>query len=244
MFLIFLAALAVTNVLNAQDSLRYSTLSLSVGANNISNKDVFQYPYTYRGTNVLINSIYTHVGIKGWHSLDVMFSLGQLKPVVAPHANGKLLCINYDYLINFKRKIFREKISPFLGVGLHTLLSSINYLPSIEEPNRYLSSGSFLTLSGSVVYHLTKKSGMNVQVGVPIFGLVYRPDFEINGKTLSKTTLVGKGSLFSMKLLYDYKLTSSLYFNAAYTYTYFTFDEPRPITVLQNGFTIGLRKTF
>ena len=31
---------------------------------------------------------------------------------------------------------------------------------------------------------------------------------------------------------------------ATYNYNYFTFDEPRPITILQNSFAIGLRKTF
>ena len=75
-------------------------------------------------------------------------------------------------------------------------------------------------------------------------GFVYRPDFEINGKTLTKATVLGKGSLFSVKVEYDHKLSSKLYLTASYNYNYFTFDEPRPITILTNGLLIGLRKTF
>ena len=83
-----------------------------------------------------------------------------------------------------------------------------------------------------------------MQLGIPVFGLVYRPDFEINGKTLTKTTLIGKSNLFSVKLEYAYKLTNRLDFTATYTYNYFMFDEPRPITILQNGLAIGIRRTF
>jgi hypothetical protein len=83
-----------------------------------------------------------------------------------------------------------------------------------------------------------------MQVALPIAGVVYRPNFEIDGETLTKVTLPGKSNLFSITLDYNYKLTPKLSVTATYHYNYFTFNKPRPITILQNGLFIGVRKTF
>ena len=240
----FVLALALSNVTHAQDSLKHSTLSFGVGLNIISNKDAFEAPYTYRGNNFLFNSTYTRFGKKRQHIIDLTYSGGQVESIVSPKANNKLLFFNYDYLFNLKTKNDNKKFAPSLGIGVHTLMSNTNYLPKIESPKSYLSGGAYLTLSGNIVYHLNKKSNVRMQLGLPVFGLVYRPDFEINGKTLTKTTLIGKSSLFSAKLEYDYKLTRNLNLTATYNYNYFTFDEPLPITILQSGLLIGLRRIF
>lgn len=233
-----------STITNAQDSLKHSTLSFSVGLNSISNKDAFQSPYTYRGTNLLFNSTYIGFGAKGQHIIDLTYSGGQIKSIVSPQANNQLLRLNYDYLFNLKGKNTNEKFTPSLGIGFHTLLSNTNYLPKVESPKSYFSGVAYLTLSGNILYRLNKKSSIRTQLGLPVVGLVYRPDFEINGKTLTKTTLIGKSNLFSIKLEYDYKVTPKLSLTATYNYNYFTFDEPRPITILQNGLSIGLRKIF
>jgi len=240
----FALVLTLSNVTQAQDSLKYSTLSFGIGLNTISNKDEFQSPYTYSGTNLLFNSTYTRFRTKGQHIIDLTYSGGQIESIVSPKADNKLLLFNYDYLFNIKTKSTNEKFMPSLGFGLHTLLSNTNYLPEIESPKSYLSGAAFLTLSGNILYHLNKKSSVRMQLGLPIFGLVYRPDFEINGETLTKTTLIGKSNLFSIKLEYDYKLIPKLNLTATYNYNYFTLDEPRPIIILQNALSIGLRKTF
>jgi hypothetical protein len=240
----FVFVLALSNAIHAQDSLKYSTLSFGIGLNTISNKDAFQSPYTYRGTNLLFNSTYTRFRTKGQHIIDLTYSGGQIESIVSPKADNKLLLFNYDYLFNLKTQGANEKFLTSLGFGLHTLLSNTNYLPEVESPKSYLSGGAYLTVSGNILYHLNKKNSVRVQLGLPLFGLVYRPDFEINGKTLTKATLIGKSNLFSIKLEYDYKLTPKLDLTATYNYNYFSFDEPRPILILQNGLSIGLRKTF
>jgi len=236
-FMNFVLVLALSNVTHAQDSLKYSALSFGIGLNTMSNKDAFQSPYTYRGTNLLFNSTYTRFRTKGQYIIDLTYSGGQIESIVSPKADNKLLLFNYDYLFNFKANSLNKKFTPSLGIGLHTFLSNTNYLPKVESPKSYLSGGAYLTLSGNIHYHLNKKSSVRMQVGLPIFGLVYRPNFEIKGKTLTKTTLIGK-------LEYDYKLSPKLNLTATYNYNYFAFDEPRPITILQNGLLIGLRKTF
>ena len=243
-FITFVLALALVSLAHSQDSLKSSGISLSIGLNKFSNKDAFQSPYTYKGTNLLLNFMYTRASRKGEHSIDFTYSGGHMKSIVSPTANNQLFLFYYDYLFNLKTKNPEQKFTPSLGIGLHSLLNNTNYLPEVEGPVNYLSGGAFLTFSGNVLYRLTKKSSLRVQTGIPVFGFVYRPDFEINGKTLAKATVLGKGSLFSVKVEYDHKLSSKLYLTASYNYSYFTFDEPRPITILTNGLLIGLRKTF
>jgi len=243
-FIIFVVALALSSVAHGQDSLKYSAISLSIGLNNLSNKDEFQSPYTYKGTNLLLNFMYTRARRKGQHTVDFSYSGGQIKSVVSPDADNQLYLFYYDYLFNLSAKKPDEKFRPSLGFGVHSLFSNTNYLPDVEGPISYLSGGAFLTLSGNILYRLNKKNSIRVQAGLPVFGFVYRPDFEINGKTLTKTTVLGKGNLFSFKVAYDYKLSSKLYLTASYSYNYFNFDEPRPITILTNGLLLGLRKTF
>ena len=87
----FVLVLALSNVTHAQDSLKYSTLSFGIGLNTISNKDAFQSPYTYRGTNLLFNSTYTRFRTKGQHIIDLTYSGGQIESIVSPKADNKLL---------------------------------------------------------------------------------------------------------------------------------------------------------
>lgn len=244
-FLVIIAlASAVGSPAHAQDSLQHSAISLSIGVNRISDKDEFQSPYTYRGSDILINCIYASVRAKGQRIIDFTYSEGKIKSIVSPQADNKLLFFNYDYLFNLKPKTTNERFVPSLGMALHTLLSSTNYLPKIESPVSYLSAAAYLTVSGRFLYHFNKKSNVRMLLGLPVFGLVYRPDFEINGKTFTKITQIGKGNLFSAKLQYDCQLTSKFTFLATYHYSYFSFHEPRPVFILQNGLSLGVRRTF
>jgi hypothetical protein len=243
-FLSLALLLALSNVTQGQDSLKHSTLSMSIGVNNTSNKDEFQSPYTYKGTNLLFHSTYTKFATTGQYFVDFTFSQGKFESIVSPKADNALLLFNYDYLFNLKTKGTNGKFYPSLGFGVHTLLSNSNYLPEIESSNSYLTAGAYLALSGNLTYRISDRSTLRIQLALPVFGLVYRPDFEINGKTLTKTTSIGQSGLFSAKLEYAYKLNPKLSVLATYTYNYFTFDEPRAITILQNGLSIGIRRTF
>jgi hypothetical protein len=73
--------ITLSNVTHAQDSLKYSTISLGLGLNSISNKDAFQSPYPYRGTNLLFNSTYTCFRTKGQHIIDLTYSQAGWNPL-------------------------------------------------------------------------------------------------------------------------------------------------------------------
>jgi hypothetical protein len=159
-------------------------------------------------------------------------------------ADNKLLVFNYDYLLKVRPMTADRKFRPFFGVGLHALLDGTNYLPKVELPKNNYSAGAFIALAGDVTYHLSKRSSAEMRFRLPIFGVAYRPDFEINGKTLTKTTWIGQTNFLSASVEYDFTLSARLTLTASYGYSYFSFAEPRPITILQNGFSIGVRRIF
>jgi hypothetical protein len=227
-----------------QDSVRHATLSLSVGLNSLRHKDAFESPYTYKGTNLLVNAIYTRTHARGQHVVDVTYAGGTMQAVISPEAKNWSLRLNYDYLVDLKPGSVRGKLSPVLGVGVHTLFSNARYLPEVESSVRYLSGGAYLTLTGGAQLRLNSSSSLSMRAGMAIAGGVYRPDFEIRGKTLTKATWIGESDLFSVDLRYTYAVTRTLDFMAAYQYSYFTFDEPRAIAVLQQGVSVGMRKRF
>jgi len=176
--------------------------------------------------------------------VDVTYSAGGMRSVVSPRAKSQLFVANYDYLFKVRRETASQTFIPSLGVGLHSLLASTNYLPNVELPVTYLTATAFLTLSGNVLYRLNKRNQVRMQIALPVAGIVYRPDFEINGKTLTRLTAPGKGGLFFVKLEYAYTISRALDITATYQYNYFSFDEPRPIAILQGGLFFGIRKKF
>jgi len=243
--LFFVVALLIIAEASAQkqDILPRSTVSLNLGANSIMNNDEFQSPYTYRGTNILINTTYSRINLKTRHLIDVTYTGGTVQSEVSPKANSTLFLLNYDYLFNLK-SLQSRKFTVAVGMGLRTLFNSTNYLPTIELPNNYITTGAYITGTGNFLFQINNRSSIEAQLAIPIAGIVYRPDFEVNGRTLTKATLAGRNFLFTGKLNYVYALRSGFSLQATYHYNYFNFEEPRSITILQNGFSIGLQKKF
>lgn len=242
--LVAVLLLVITNIVCAQDSLKHTSFSLSVGGNEVLNKDEFQSPYTYRGASLHVNSNYTIRRGRREQVIDFTYSAGQVKSIVSPRADTKMLFLNYDYFYALKTSRTNRSFHISFGPGLHTFLSSTNYLPDVELPVRYSSASAYLTLSGKLASQLSKRSHVSMQLVLPVLGLVYRPDFEIDGKTLTKLTLPGKANLFCIDLGYEYGLRSRLTLKANYRYNYFTFDQPRHITILSNGISLGVMKNF
>ena len=114
-FTIFVFTLVLSNVTHGQDSLKRSAISLSIGLNKLSNKDAFQSPYTYKGTNLLLDFMYTKTSRKGEHVIDVTYSGGHIKSIVSPTANNQLFLFYYDYLFNLKTKNSATKIHTIIG---------------------------------------------------------------------------------------------------------------------------------
>ncbi len=239
-FLFSACILLVAVSAHAQDSLKYSTLSFGSRVNSIWSKDKFQYPYTYKGNNIALNAAYSRFGPKGYHTTELTFSSGKLHSNFLPTANNTMVQLKYNYLRSLNRKHSTSRLTTSLGGGVHIFYNSTNYLPSIESPINYLTTGTFITLDGAIKYRLSSRSTLTLQASLPVFGVLYRPDFEVNGNTLLGVALPGKGAI-SAKLEYAYQINSKVSVTAKYEYNYFNYDKPRPVSILQSGLSIGLR---
>ena len=237
--IILIAALALTGSAVAQDSLRYSTLSVSGGLDALSSKDGLKYPYQYTGTLFLLNSTYTRFQPKGQHIVDLSYSSGHKKGVVDQAEKSRQVFINYDYLFNINTK--NKKFIPTVGMGLHTIMDYVDYVPGYESTQTYFSAGTYLTLSGSLSYHLSERSTLRLQVGLPVVGVINRRNGEINGSNYTSLTYFGESILVSAKLEYCYQLTSKLGLIASYRYNYFRYTDPRKLSLVNNGLFFGLR---
>ncbi|HEY5747778.1 MAG TPA: hypothetical protein VIU12_17010 [Chryseolinea sp.] len=233
-----------THVSSGQDTLRNTSLSFRAGVGVLYMKDEFQSPYTYSGTNPLIGLTGVMNRSRGSHNLDLSFSWGKIQSIVSPKANTATLSVHYDYLVQLTNPDKQKRLVFSAGLGLHSVTNRSTYLPNIELPVYSISSTAFMSASAQVHYALNKKSQLMAQASLPIAGIVYRPDFEVDGKSLLKFTSPTSSQLFYFKATYAHRLRPRLHFIATYDYSYFSTDEPRSLTFLNQGLTIGLRKTF
>jgi len=226
----------------AQDSLRSSFLGLSVGTGQLLNKDQFQSPFTYKGNNLFFQANYALSTSRGQHIVDFSYSTGTIKSVISPAAQNKLLVLKYAYLFRLGNN--HAPLTTHLGAGVSTLGSITNYLPGIESPKTYITSSTALTLNGKLSYTPTPIHQLLLDATLPIASFVYRPDFDINGKGHTGITSMAKNVGLIANLGYEYNLNRKYKLALNYQYTYFTYAKPRPISILQNGVTVGFKKQF
>lgn len=240
-FVLIVCCMAFVNEGQSQDTLK-SVLSIGMGINDLRNKDDFQSPYTYKGSNVMFHGAFSSFRKKGNHSIAAVYSPGEMRSVVSPDARNQLLQVNYEYLRYLNQYDRSHRLTVSVGPGIHTLVSSTNYLPRIERPVNYFTGAAYLTLNGNVRFQLSRKDVFILSASLPLVGVVHRPDFEINGKTLTKATAFGNNGLYNLSLEYHRQLTKKICVSLTYRYSYFNFSQPRPITILQNGLSIGVSR--
>ncbi len=116
----------------------------------------------------------------------------------------------------------------------------VNYLPNIDQPTSYLTGAASLSLTGLARYTINSRNHLSLKVSVPVVGAVYRPDFEINGKTRTDLASLVNGYIYGVELQYSYRLNSRVSAMAGYSFNCFSFDKPRSVDLQWSGFTLGL----
>lgn len=227
----------------AQDSIRYSTLSVGVGAQQIFNKDKFQSPFTYKGVNAVFSAEFSRVSSVAKQTFHVDYSFGQIQSAVSPSANNKMLFLKYDYLFNLTRNE-SSKFKFSVGPGMQAFMSRTNYLPGIELSNGYYSAGVYLGISSEASLRLGKKSALQLKTYLPVAGLIYRPDFDINGKSSAHMKMAGTNLLFSSELRYVYKVNHRVSVFASFNFNYISVEQPRPMNLLTTAGLLGMSRTF
>lgn len=233
--------LAAGTVTYGQDTLQQATIAINAGVNHISNKDEFQSPYSYRGTNLMFGAAYAHTSANSQQMADVGYATGKIRSIVSPEADNHLVTLKYNHLFRIRPGNLPEKLDIYAGAGLYAFLSNTNYLPDIAGTKSYLSASANVMLNGKAVYKYNSKASLLLQAGLSAVGVVHRPDFEIYGDKLTKVAMIGENNLILLKLRYDYRLNSRMSCFVSYDYSYFSYNGPRRITLLQNGLLFGLQ---
>jgi hypothetical protein len=219
-----------------------STLYLSAGVTIITNKDQFQSPYTFKGSEFMFHLSHVRFKEKNIQNLNFGYSKGKIGPVVSPEAKNSLTFLNYALM--YRVTGLPPNLSMALGGGLAAMLTGSTYLPEIEQPDRYVTAYANLEAAGRISYTLDSKNRVGLSIRVPLIGLAYRPNFEVKGKEyFGMNSLVTNPGL-SCILEYEYRIGPYYGLMFKYLYNYYTFPDPRMFALMQNAFTVGFNLKF
>jgi hypothetical protein len=239
---ICMAWVSFTVTSGAQSFRDTSTLYLSAGAEIITLKDQFQSPYTFQGTEMLFHLAHVRFKEKNIQNLNFGYSKGKIHPEVSPEAKNSLIFLNYALMYRIKK--LPPALTLSFGGCLAGLLTSSTYLPEIQAPKKYVTANANLEAAGRVSYTLNERSRVGCNIRIPLVGIAYRPDFEVND-----LQYVGMNSLvtnpgFSGILEYELRIGPYYGLMFKYFYNYYTFPDPRMFALMQNGFTAGFNLKF
>jgi hypothetical protein len=239
---IFLIWISFPVISLAQASPDTSTLYLSAGADIITLKDQFQSPYTYQGTEMMFHL--SHVRFKEKHvqNLNFGYSKGKIDPVISPEAKNSLIFLNYALMYRIPK--LPPNISIAVGGGLAAMLTGSTYLPEIQNPHRFVTANANLEAAGRFSYTLDEKNRVGLSLRIPLIGLAYRPDFEVNNQEYFGMNSLVTNPGISGILEYEYRIGPYYGLMFKYLYNYYTFPDPRMFALMQNAFTLGFNLKF
>lgn len=220
-----------------QDTTRYSRIGITVGITSVKLKDQFYSPFTYSGTIPEIGISYSKYYDGRAHQFDLNYSGGTIRSQVSPKATYRAFSLDYNYY--FRRlSIPNDKLDIQFGPGVQGFLANVNYLPGIEEPVTYMSGNISISANAIFRYRLSDRIVLSLTAGLPLGSYVYRPDFEIDGKTLN-TFVFARGTIQGEAAI-QYKITRRLSIKAAYRYAYLSIQDPRPLHIMHNGLSLSV----
>jgi hypothetical protein len=239
---IFLILLSFTGNSIAQTNPDTSTLYLSAGANIITQKDQFQSPYTFQGTEFMFHLSHVRFKAKNIQNLNFGYSKGKIGPVVSPDAKNSQIFLNYAFM--YRMPELPSNLSLSFGGCLAAMLTGSTYLPEIEQPDRFVTANANLEAAGRISYTFDSKNRVGLSLRLPLIGLAYRPNFEVDGQDYIGMNSIATNPGISGILEYEYRIGPYYGLMFKYLYSYYTFPDPRMFALMQNAFTAGLNLKF
>jgi len=238
--ILILLSCAGTSV--AQTNPDTSTLYLSAGANIITLKDHFQSPYTFQGTEMMFHLAHVRFKDKNIQNLNFGYSKGKIGPVISPTAKNSYIFLNYALMYRIQE--LPSNLSISYGGALAAMLTGSTYLPEIEQPDRYVTANANLEAAGRISYTPDEKNRIGLSVRLPLIGLAYRPNYEVDGQDYVGMNSIVTNPGISGILEYEYRIGPYYGLMFKYLYTYYTFPDPRMFALMQNAFTVGFNLKF
>ncbi len=239
---IILVVLSFAGNMNAQTNPDTSTLYLSAGVNIITLKDQFQSPYTFQGAEMMFHLSHVRFKDKTIQNLNFGYSKGTISPAVSPDAKNSVVFLNYALMYIVPE--MPKSLSVSVGGGLDALLTGTTYLPEIEQPKRFATGYANLDAAGRISYTPNSRHRFGVSIRLPLIGLAYRPDFEVDGREyVGMNTLFTNPGVFGV-MEYEYRIGPYYGLMFKYLYSYYTFPDPRMFAMMQNALTVGFNLKF
>ena len=239
---IFLVLLSFAGNSVAQTNPDTSTLYLSAGANIITQKDQFQSPYTFQGVEMMFHLSHVRFKDNNIQNLNFGYSKGKIDPVVSPDAKNSQIFLNYAFM--YRLPELPSNLSLSFGGSLAGMLTGSTYLPEIEQPDRFVTANANLEAAGRISYTPDSKNRVGLSVRLPLIGLAYRPNFEVDGQDYIGMNSIATNPGISGILEYEYRIGPYYGLMFKYLYGYYTFPDPRMFALMQNAFTVGLNLKF
>jgi hypothetical protein len=153
-----------------------------------------------------------------------------------------MVFLNYAYM--YRMPDLPPALSLSFGAGLAAMLTGSTYLPEIEKPKRYATANANLEAAGRISYTMNEKNRVGLSLRLPLIGLAYRPNFEVEGPDY-----VGMNSIVTnpgISGILEYELRIGPYYGLMfkYLYNYYTFPDPRLFALMQNALTVGFNLKF
>ena len=243
-----------------------NTLGLSLGLHHSQNQDLLFSPLTYDGQSLLaIELFYQRRSQKGLHLLRVAFdrmsveSTGPLTfpffdaPITRQSSTASFLNLKYGYA---REAMHNEKMNLLIGGMLDNQIHLLEYKFAEYEEEGYLLAYSLaIWLRGE--FRINQTQSLNFETSFPLVYFLSRPPYAIvdNEGIQSNngfTHVHGRGKLHALSgftklqllLSYNRSLSSKLDLLLAYQFDYIRATEPLKLSVVKNGFDLGVAFKF
>ena len=227
---------------DAQTNPDTSTLYLSAGANIITLKDQFQSPYTFQGAKMMFHLSHVRFKDKNVQNLNFGYSKGKISPAVSPDAKNSVVFLNYALMYIIPK--MPKSLSVCVGGGLDAMLTGSTYLPEVEQPKRFATANANFDAAGRISYAPNSKHRVGISLRLPLIGLAYRPNFEVDGREYFGMNTLFTNPGISGIMEYEYRIGPYYGLMFKYLYNYYTFPDPRMFAMMQNAFTVGFNLKF
>lgn len=235
--------LSCTFFLQAQDSTKVRSIDLNQGLNRIILKDEFRSPYVYRGINTQIVVDAELSSLKTKHQFSSIFIFGTIKTKFSPLASNSIFSVNYNFL---KPVLIRERISLFAGPQCALSSWRSVYFPEMEAPVYSKVQSYYLGISAGVAaqgnYNFNNAHSLEFAFSVPLLNYIQRPHFLNKEKIPNKVILNQWAPQF--RVTYERKISTRFSFLINYHYSYLYYAHPKPLRMLTNSLSAGLKYNF
>ncbi|WP_150875198.1 hypothetical protein [Larkinella humicola] len=220
-------------------------LGISAGVAPLQIKDQFHSPYTYRGTGLNLQATFGQERTKTQWQLDAGYTQANPQSVVSRKASTRL----FDLILNYHWRLFpasqpENRLQYFGGVGLRLFGNATNYSPDSEVATVQATAAISLGASARVSYRLNPVHRLQIQAFASVVSVVYRPDYDYNGKEHLAASWLGKSPILALEASYQYRFSKKYQATCRYQMNYFRYDQPRSVLWLGQSVSMGIQRSF